>query len=116
MFGLTSKQRNATKMVCYSQLNSSLMSAEIKPKLILVTISVTLWTVMPFWACLRIGWIFNGIHSNCGLEVEKLVSGNTPKNVQMSLLSGGGRGSGMIPKCPYLLCPYYGGEGGGPSK
>ena len=53
MFGLTSKQRNATKMVCYySELTSSLMSAEIKPKLILVTISVTLWTVMPFWACL----------------------------------------------------------------
>ena len=51
MFGLTSKQRNATKMVCYSELTSSLMSAEIKPKLILVTISVTLWTVMPFWAC-----------------------------------------------------------------
>ena len=35
MFGLTSKQRNATKMVCYSELTSSLMSAEIKPILIL---------------------------------------------------------------------------------
>ena len=34
MFGLTSKQRNATKMVCYSELTSSLMSAEIKPILI----------------------------------------------------------------------------------
>ena len=37
MFGLTSKQRNATKMVCYSELTSSLTSAEIKPILILVT-------------------------------------------------------------------------------
>jgi len=36
MFGLTSKQRNATKMVCYSELTSSLTSAEIKPILILV--------------------------------------------------------------------------------
>ena len=35
MFGLTSKQRNATKMVCYSELTSSPMSAEIKPILIL---------------------------------------------------------------------------------
>ena len=35
MFGLTSKQRNATKMVCYSELTSSLTSAEIKPILIL---------------------------------------------------------------------------------
>ena len=38
MFGLTSKQRNATKMVCYSELTSSLTSAEIKPILILVKI------------------------------------------------------------------------------
>ena len=37
MFGLTSKQRNATKMICYSELTSSLTSAEIKPILILVT-------------------------------------------------------------------------------
>ena len=37
MFGLTSKQRNVTKMVCYSKLPFSFMSAEIKPKLILVT-------------------------------------------------------------------------------
>ena len=37
MFGLTSKHRNATKMVCYSELTSSLTSAEIKPILILVT-------------------------------------------------------------------------------
>ena len=35
MFGLTSKQRNATKMVCYSELTSSLTSAEIKPILLL---------------------------------------------------------------------------------
>ena len=35
MFGLTSKQRNATKMVCYTELISSLTSAEIKPILIL---------------------------------------------------------------------------------
>ena len=39
MFGLTSKQRNSTKMVCYSELTSSLMSAEIKPILILDTIA-----------------------------------------------------------------------------
>ena len=39
MFGLTSKQRNATKMVCYSELTSSLTSAEIKPILILDNIS-----------------------------------------------------------------------------
>jgi len=40
MFGLTSKQRNATKMVCYSELTSSLTSAEIKPILILDNIKV----------------------------------------------------------------------------
>ena len=39
MFGLTSKHRNATKMVCYSELTSSLTSAEIKPILILDNIS-----------------------------------------------------------------------------
>ena len=37
MFGLTSKQRNVTKMVCYPKLPFSFMSAEIKSKLILVT-------------------------------------------------------------------------------
>ena len=42
MFGLTSKQRNATKMVCYSELTSSLTSAEIKPILILVNFQVCL--------------------------------------------------------------------------
>ena len=41
MFGLTSKQRNATKMVCYSELTSSLTSAEIKPILILVYFTFT---------------------------------------------------------------------------
>ena len=43
MFGLTSKQRNATKMVCYSELTSSLTSAEIKPILILVKTKNLFW-------------------------------------------------------------------------
>ena len=42
MFGLNSKERNATKMVCYSELISSLTSAEIKPILIL-DVSGTFW-------------------------------------------------------------------------
>ena len=49
MFGLTSKQRNATKMVCYSELTSLLTSAEIKPILILGNFYVSRKECRPWW-------------------------------------------------------------------
>ena len=60
--------------------------------------------------------IFNGIHSDYGIQMQNLVFGSPRKNVQISLFKGGGRGSRRIQKFPNYFFPYLGGEGGGLSK
>ena len=50
--------------------------------------------------------IFNGAHSDYGIQMQNLVFGSPRKNVQISLFKGGGRGSRRIQKFPNYFFPY----------
>ena len=88
MFGLTSKQRNPTKMVCYSELTSSPMSAEIKPILILVKEETFAKTIADLG---QICWTFNkkNLQENgiSGFLPKENFGNFAPKNKKIFILS-----------------------------